>query len=69
MIATAIACYAAVLINLTKEPWNAKDAKIIRRAEHVCATDYRHAPEFPCVKSVTKKRNRHYSVICGVEKF
>lgn len=63
-----IVCAAVILINLTNLPWNAKDKRIISRAAYVCANDNRHAPEFPCLKSLTKEPGQHYSVICGEQK-
>lgn len=63
-----ILCAAVILINLTNEPWTKKDQEIIERAKYVCANDYRHAPEFPCLKRLTKEPNQHYSVTCGEQK-
>lgn len=60
-------CAAIILINLTSEPWNAKDNKVVERAKYVCANDSRHKGN-PCVRSVTKKPEQYYEVICGVEK-
>jgi hypothetical protein len=55
-----------LLINLTTEPWNDRDNKIVERAKVVCSTDERHKG-FPCVRSVTKLPEQVYRVICGVE--
>lgn len=60
-------CAATLFINLTSDPWNAKDDKIYQRAKYVCSTDERYS-HVPCVKSLTKHPNQHYSVICGVKK-
>ena len=60
-------CAAIILINLTSEPWNEKDSKVIERAKIVCSADARHNG-FPCVKSVTKCLDQHYNVICGRKK-
>ena len=68
MILLKIACSAVMLINLTNDPWNAKDQKIIDRATYVCSTDYRYKDEFPCLKSLTKKPDQHYQAICGYPK-
>ena len=65
MITTYLLCAATVLVNLTSDPWNSHDKKIYERAKYVCANDYRYKDEFPCIKSLTKYPDQHYSVICG----
>lgn len=63
----AAICAATIWINLTKDPWNAHDKKIYKRAVQVCGTDVRYK-DSPCVAKFIKKPERTYNVLCGGKK-
>lgn len=53
-------------INLTNEPWNDFDEKILARCKQVCYTDSRYK-NTPCLKYIIKHPERHYSCVCGTK--
>lgn len=57
-------CAAALLINLSKEPWSKHDLKMRDSASKRCVVHY---PKSPCLKKFIKVEYHKYRALCGVK--
>lgn len=60
-----LTCIAMVFLNISGEPLNAQDFRVITRAQEVCAGEKYTG----CIKSVQKRGNGAYRVMCQDKQF
>lgn len=53
-------CVTTMLLNITGQPYNQNDYKVLTRAQVVCERDYKG-----CVKTFQKRPEQTYRVLCG----
>lgn len=54
-------CATILMVNISNDPWNDHDKKILKRAKYVCSLE----KDTPCVKKFIKTEKLNFHVICG----
>jgi len=62
MIYELLICLAPILVVPAGEKPTRQDIVTMARAKKECTVRY---PKSPCLKSVTRKKNNHYQVLCS----